>query len=241
MAIIRDSNSTAARGAIVLDLGDLAAQGQRIRDLAAEEAAQIIRKAKEERQRLIATASEEGHAAGHAKGHAEGLEAGRVEGLAQATEKVVADGATLISTLSNALDEFIARRDDLLVKAREDVLRLALLFARRIVDRVIEVDADVASRQLERILPLVLRPSRLTIRVNPDDAASLTAMLPDLAQRFECARDGQVVADPSLKRGSCVLSSAGGAVIDASIATQVADLAFALLPDGGVSDLKEAA
>lgn len=241
MAIIRDSNSTAARGAIVLDLGDLAAQGQRIREFAAAEAAEIIRKAQEERTRLISKAAEEGHAAGYAAGHAEGLEAGRVQGASQATEKVVADGATLVSSLAAALDEFVARREDLLVKAREDVLRLALLFARRVVDRVIVVDGEVAARQLERILPLVLRPSRLTLRVHPDDAASLAAMLPDLSQRFEHARDSQIVADPSLTRGSCVLSSAGGAVIDASIAAQVADLAAALLPDGGRAELKEAA
>ena len=49
MAIIREHNSAIARDAIVLNLGDLAAQGQHLRDLATNQAKGILDKANEQR------------------------------------------------------------------------------------------------------------------------------------------------------------------------------------------------
>ena len=236
MGIIREYNASIARDAIVLNLGDLAAQGQRLREIATQEARAIIDAAGVRRKELLETAS----ADGYAKGHALGLEQGTAQGLAKGMEEAVAaaarSGEQVLKAWTEALESFERQRESLLVQAREDVLRIALLFAQRIVGRVVAVDDQVAVRQLERIIPMVLRPSRLTIRVHPAEVPTVNAVLPGLIQRFENARDTHVEPDSTLQQGSCVLSSANGSVIDAGIATQIADLAAALLPgDSGVA------
>lgn len=230
MAIIREHNSAIARDAIVLNLGDLAAQGQHLRDLATNQAKGILDKANEQRKQLIDTAAADGYAAGFEKGFAEGLDKGHRRGHEEAMAQATQAAQALLKSWQEALEQFERQREAMLVRAREDVLRIAICFAERIVGRVIDVDSQVATRQLERILPMILRPSRLTIRVHPDDVPELNSMLPDLARRFDNARDASIESDPALGRGSCVVASASGSSIDASIATQIADLALALIP-----------
>ncbi|MFZ4429100.1 MAG: FliH/SctL family protein [Phycisphaerales bacterium] len=231
MAVIRDSNTDSARGAVVLDLSDLAAQGKKLRESAEKQAREIVEAALVQRKKLIDTATEEGLERGHAQGYADGYRDGRELGTTEAIARVGEDVQQLNTTLHDLLAQFSGKREELLVSAREDVVRIAILFAQRLVARVIDIDPGVAARRFEQILPLVLRPSRLSVRVHPDDQMALQSVLPDLSLQFEQARDTQIIADPSLQRGSCVVSSAGGAVIDASIATQMEELACALLPD----------
>jgi len=230
MGIIREHNASIARDAIVLNLGDLAAQGQRLREIATQEARAIIDAAGVRRKELLETASADGYAKGHALGLEQGITQGQAKGMEEAIAAAARSGEQVLKAWTEALDSFERQRESLLVQAREDVLRIALLFAQRIVGRVVEVDDQVAVRQLERIIPMVLRPSRLTIRVHPTDVPTVNAVLPGLIQRFENARDTHVEPDPALQQGSCVVSSANGSVIDAGIATQIADLAAALLP-----------
>lgn len=189
MAIIREHNSAIARDAIVLNLGDLAAQGQRLRDLATDQARGILDKANQQRKQLLDTAAADGYAAGYEKGFAQGVEQGTLRGQEEALAQGTQAAQSLLTSWQEALERFEQQREAMLIQAREDVLRIAVCFAERIVGRVIAVDPLVAARQLERILPLVLRPSRLSVRVHPDDAAQLSSLLPELARRFENARD----------------------------------------------------
>jgi len=210
MAIIREHNSAIARDAIVLNLGDLAAQGQHLRDLATAQAKGILEKANQQRKQLVDSAAADGYAAGFEKGFSEGNQAGQTRGQEEATARSIQAAQTLLASWQQALEQFERQREAMLVQAREDVLRIAICFAERIVGRVIEVDPLVATRQLERILPMVLRPSRLTVRVHPDDVSELNGLLPDLARRFDNARDASIAPDAALGRGSCVVVSAHG-------------------------------
>ena len=55
MAVIRDSNTDSARGAVVLDLSDLAAQGKKLRESAEKQAREIVEAALVQRKKLIDT------------------------------------------------------------------------------------------------------------------------------------------------------------------------------------------
>jgi flagellar biosynthesis/type III secretory pathway protein FliH len=234
MAIIRDIKAREAiRDAIVLDLGDLAAQGKRLHDQAMEHAKGIINDANVRRKQLIDTAHEEGRSAGLAKGLAEGKAKGESEGFEAARTQAAKSAEKLISMWNEALGAFEAERAKLLVAAREDVLKIAIMLAQRVVGRIVEVDPQVASRQLEQLLPMVLSRTSLIVRCHPQDAEELTRLLPTLSQRFEHATDAKVVSDSTLSRGSCVVSNAAGGSIDASIGTQLTRLAEALIPGSG--------
>ena len=237
MALIRKSDvQTAARDAIVLNLGDVVREGQGVVDAAREQAARIITQAKMEREAIIAGAREEGYAAGLAQG----LEKGRAEGTAQGKAQAHAEWnerlAALQSAWGAALEGFVRERENLLAAARVDVLRLALNIAQRVTRRQIAGDNTVVLDQVTRVLEMLSRPTRLKIRVHPEDEAACRDALPGLMQRYAAAEQVEVVSDATLARGSCVAAGASGE-IDASITTMLDRIAKGILPcDAEASD-----
>jgi len=230
MAVIRSAIAEEqTRSAIVLDLGDIQRQGDAMREEAEREAERIVAEARRERERLISDARE----AGHEEGRVDGLEKGRAEGLeqgrAEAMESSRGEIERLTQSWQEALDAFESARDGLLVSARADVLRLALAIAERIVKRVVEASPDVVQEQIAEALALVLNPTRLIIRVHPEDRAAAEAVAPSLLKRFDGAAHCELVDDDTLSHGSCVVRTERGEV-DARIETQLERVIGALAP-----------
>lgn len=254
MALIKSSNSSSiARGAIVLDLGDLRGQADQILLQARQQAEKIVRAGEAERQRLIQSASAEGRAEGLAEGLAKGHREGMAQGRSAALDETKAALAGLQSAWDAALVKFVGQRQQLLEDARRDVLRLACLIAVRVTKRAIELDPTIVQAQLDAVLALVMRPTRLRVRVHPADAALAKDALPALMTKYAAAADVEIVADAGVSRGSCVAGlsevEGGGAdaqtsasgEIDASIQTQLDRIIDTLLPAmavkrGGASD-----
>jgi flagellar biosynthesis/type III secretory pathway protein FliH len=228
--IRRADQNTAAREAIPLDLGDLLRQGESIKRAASEQAEKMLAAARAERDRLIAGAAAEGRARGVAKGLEEGRAKGVAEGQAQAAAEHRGALEALEKSWSEALAAFEAQRDHLLTEAREDVLKLALRIAHRVTHRLVQAEEGIAADQLEAVLALIARPTRLVITVHPDDLARTADALPALLQRFSGTPHAQIAPDPGLTRGSCVARAEGGGCIDASIETQLDRIAAALVP-----------
>lgn len=232
MALIRGGQFDGhAKDAIVLDLGDLDRQGENIRALAREEAERILSEARAERERLLDGASEEGRKAGYEEGKRAGIEAGREEGTQRAIEEYRAALAEIERSWSEALAAFDETRSELLLDARRDVLRLASLIAEKVVKRAALLDESLVRDQFAAILAHVASPTRLRVRIHPDDRAVLERSMPTLAERFGSLENTEIVEDASLSRGSCVAVTGDGAEIDAGIESQIDRLVEQLLPE----------
>jgi flagellar biosynthesis/type III secretory pathway protein FliH len=234
MALIRHANAkTMARDAIVLDLGDLAAQGELLKARARAEADQILERAKAERDRLYKGASEEGRREGLAKGEAEGrkqgLDAGRAEALAAERERL----KKLDASWQAALTSFEAERDRMLLGARQEIVKLAAIVAEMVTKRAVSLEPDRVADQLGAILAMLAKPTRLTIAVHPDDEPLLKEALPSIATRLGSSSHVEFAPDPALDRGSCVARTSGGGIFDASIRTQLQRITDVLLPGHG--------
>ena len=231
MALLRNAQAqVAARDAVVLDLGDLKRQGDLIQAHAARRAESIIADAHKRRDELMASAAGDGHRAGYAEGYTEGLEKGFEEGRARAAKEHEDALAVLGGKWMEAIDEFEQQRGHLFVQARLDVLRLAIRLAEKVVKRSIEVDASIVGEQLEAVLSLLSRQTKLVVAVHPNDEGIVHEFLPALSTRFKGATHVELITDDSLARGSVVARTEAGAVLDASIDTQLERLALALLP-----------
>ncbi|MEM1423457.1 MAG: FliH/SctL family protein [Planctomycetota bacterium] len=233
MGVVKPSVSRKhVQDAIVLDLGDLRDRAERLCADARETAARTVRDAQDERERLIATAREEGREAGHAAGLAEGREKGRAEGHAEALEQRSAELGALRERYERAIGAYEERREEMLSEARAQVLELACAFAERVTLRAVELDGSIVERQLERVLSMAIEPSRVVLRVHPDDAERVGEALPKLLDRFSSSPHARVEEDGGLERGSCVLRTDRGE-IDASVRTMLDEIVGALLPGGG--------
>ncbi len=243
MALIKQANAKElTKGAIVLDLGDLRRQGEAIIQQAREQAAAIVREAQAERDRLIAGAAERGHAEGLARGLEQGRAKGREEGHAEAMGAAQERAAALCASWEAALAEFAGRREAMLLEARMDILRLAVLIAEKVTKRVVQIDPEVAAAQVESVLGLIARPTEVVLSINPEDRAVVERVLPGVAARLGAVRGVALRDDPALGRGSCVArmrggegdgAGVGGGEIDASISTQLDRIVAALLPGEG--------
>ena len=231
MALIRKSAaSTFSRDAVVLDLGDLAAQGELLRARARAEADRIVAEARAERDRLIAGAVDEGRRTGIAQGEEEGRKAGQAEGrqaaLAETREKL----RILDAAWAAALAAFETDRERMLVDARQDVIRLAAAIGELVTKRAVELDPARVTDQIGAVLALLTKPTRLTLAVHPDDRPLVQDALPTLCTRYAAAAHVDLVDDIGLDRGSCTARTGSGGAIDASIRTQLQRIVEILLP-----------
>lgn len=231
MAVIKKSDAqNYGRDAVVLDLGDIARQAELLRRRAEEQAEAIIERAKAERKRLTESAHEEGYKAGQKKGYAEGFAHGEEEGKQQSTLEARTKLDEIEKAWTEALDDFADRRHHLLVECKENVIRLALSIAERVIHRAIEQDERVVLAQVEHALKLIGRPTRVVVLIHPEDGAMVRRALPSISARLGAIEHVVIDEDPSIERGGCVVRTAEGGEIDASLATQIQRIAQTLIP-----------
>lgn len=233
MALIRGSSNGAVAEAMPLDLGDLRRQGALLVESAQAEAARVLEEAHAERERLLSDAREVGRAEGQAAGFEKGLAEGRAKGEAAAREQVAAQLATLDRAWCEALGAFERERAALLHEAREDVLRLALRIARRVIGREVDADERVAVEQVRAALEQLSRATSVLVQIHPDDEAVVRKALPELAALHPQLEHAQLSPEAGIDRGGCVVTTPEGGAIDARIETQVQRIADLLVPSAG--------
>jgi len=224
----------AMKEAVVLDLGDLGAQAEKIREQAKREAEAILADARQEAERLAAASEAAATERGHAEGLARGLEEGRVQGKQEALAQSQEQLASLTAAWTATADGWQQQRTAMQRDAREAVLDFALRVAEKVVHRVVELDGETASRQVAAALESVLANHDVSIRIHPDDRATVEDALPKLVVHLGEQTNVTLTDDPAVGRGGCVLSSGAGEV-DATIETQLTRIAELILP-GGISE-----
>lgn len=229
MAVLRSTGVSAGSGGMVLDLGDLRREGEAVRARAKAQAEAMLAEARRERDRLIATAREDGLAEGRAAGHAEGVVRGHEEGLAERRSQL----GSLEAAWKEALSGFLRDRENFLIEARADVLKLALEIAGRIVKHEVRARPELVGDQVRAVLAQVAGPTRVVLAVHPEDEALVRESLPGLLATMTQVEGATVVTDGALARGSCVARAAGGGVVDGSLDVQLDRIARVLLDVGG--------
>ncbi len=135
------------------------------------------------------------------------VEQARAEGL----EHARAEAAAL---LLSARQE----RDRLLESSRQELARVAVAAAERVVAQELALHPDRVRVIVERALEPTRRAERVELRVHPEDAELLERLPPNV----------EVVPDPAIARGGCLVCSERGEV-DARIEVQLCALREALL------------
>jgi len=196
-----------------------------------------------ELQRLLAQAREEGRQAGIRESAAQVAEAKRLkselDGELAKRERELRDRLTPVFTaLSASLDDLENLEAQLIQAGEADIIRLSIAIADRVVMHHIEND-EVWMRDLlteaRRRLP---DRRKVVIRLHPQDAAPARAHLAEM-QGSDATGQLDIVDDPGLPRGGCILQSEG-TTIDAGVAGAVSRLGERLLqaaprPDGFVA------
>ncbi|MDX2130557.1 MAG: FliH/SctL family protein [Planctomycetota bacterium] len=230
MGVLRAAEAErAASGAIVLDLGDLKRQGQEIISRARREADRIVADARREREQLVSSAASEGREQGLRDGREQGLREGREAGRAEARAAHEAALRDVERRWREALESFSQRRDQLLLEAKTDVLRVAVRLGEKVTRRTIAAHPEACVTQVGETLAMIARPTRVLVLVHPEDEPLVRAAFPALTRTLGESAHAELRADDSVGRGGCIVRTAGGGAIDATIDTQLDRLGAALL------------
>jgi flagellar assembly protein FliH len=148
----------------------------------------------------------------------EATEAGRRQGDQEARAELL----PVMERLNASIAEIVGMRSDLRRRAEHDVVQLALLIARRVLHRQLNVD-DSSLTAIARVAFERLTGSEsYTVTVHPRFAASVTSALP-AAQ----ASRVQIKPDPQCQPGTLTIRSSDG-VIDASVDAQLDEISRGL-------------
>ncbi len=168
-------------------------------------------------ERLRAAAIErEAFATAYAQGEKAGIEAG--------TKRADA----MLRRLSDTLTELDELRRSMVRQTEHQVVQLAVEMARRILRREVQIDTDLLVAMARVALDRLGDSAPATIRLNPEDYHTIAA-------RHGGGWAGShvnVVADPAVGRGGCMVESSFG-FIDASVDAQFKVLEQALLSEDG--------
>ena len=148
------------------------------------------------------------------KGYAQGERAG--------AEASARRGEATLRRLAQTIEELAGLRAELLQKTERQVVELALAIAGRVLRRELSVDRELLIAMARVALERLGENTSATIRLNPDDYASIGARA-----HLGTHDVVQVVADPLVSPGGCLVQSDFG-LIDAGIDAQLGEMAAAL-------------
>jgi flagellar assembly protein FliH len=168
-----------------------------------------------EQQAHLASLEREAFAKGYAAGERAGVEAGAKRADA------------MLRRVAQTLEDLARLRKTMIRETERQMVQLALTLARRVVTRELSLEPDLVAAMAHVALERLGETAPATIRLNPDDYASLVAHRGD---RWEGAQV-TVVPDPAVARGGCLVESDFG-LVDASLDAQFDELSRTLLGDG---------
>jgi flagellar assembly protein FliH len=141
-----------------------------------------------------------------------GYELGREETRAQ----VESIGESLLKSL----EELARFRGRLRERYERELLQLALGVARKVVRQEVQQRPELWLGMIRDAVRRAVDREHITVRVPPDLAAFLRQALPELRSALDDVKELEVVEDPGLGAGGCVVESRFGEV-DIGVDTQL--------------------
>jgi flagellar assembly protein FliH len=148
---------------------------------------------------------------------AEAYERGQREGEAAAVRRMGEQLQGKIEHLSRSIEQLALHRGKIQREAEPELVRLAMAVARRILRRELSVDPEallgIVKAGLERIESAEIH----RVRVHPEQARALAALLEGAARRVEIA------ADAGLPVGAVIFETSRGS-LDTGLETQLKEI-----------------
>lgn len=167
-----------------------------------------------DQQAQLAALEREAFTKGYAQGERAGLEAGGKRAEA------------MLRRLAQTLEELSGLRDNMVRQTERELVQLSVAIARKVLHREVSVDPELTAALAHIALERLGGATPATVRLHPDDYATVTAgQVAPLG-----GRQVEILPDPSVARGGCLVESEFG-FINASVDAQVDEIARAVLGD----------
>ncbi len=153
------------------------------------------------------------------KGYDEGFSQGLVE-----AKKTLADS---INKVNNLVKEFIDLKSNMLVEAEEQVLKLALAIAQKVILEEPKQNPNMVRNIVKEAIKQLIDKEELVVKVHSNDVVSIKEIENQLFTTGVGAKV-KIVADDYITAGGCIVESRSGS-IDADLKTQCEEIKSNLL------------
>lgn len=213
------SSSSLVRGAAVADAPvALPLRAREARSLPPGSPEDLLERARLEAEGIL-TAAQLAAEEAVAAAREEALEAGRSAARAE------------VASALDALREALAGLAEHRARVEEDLAREATAMAVEIAAKLVRAEVAVRPERVGDVLRGAIRRaadrSALVARVSPDDLATCRALAPTILEEMGGIGSLEIVDDPRIGVGSCVLETSGGDV-DATFPSQLGRVMDAL-------------
>lgn len=147
--------------------------------------------------------------------HASGVKEGEAAGKAKAATEM----QPVMERLARSIDEIAKFRPRLRREAEQDLIRLAMAIARRIIRRELAIDPEALHGLILGALEKLQGQEICRVRVHPSHAAAVTACLKQIAS----ASPVEVIPDASREVGTVIFETDRGN-LDVSVESQLREI-----------------
>jgi len=138
----------------------------------------------------------------------EGFDKGFEEGKRQAEKGL----ANVFRALREAVDELSGLREQVLREAEEDLLKLAIMVARKVIQQEIATDRLILAKIVAAAVNSASEREEIVIRLNPEDHRLVAAHKNLYLNGFNDDRLLDLKSDDSVTPGGCIVDTAMGEI-----------------------------
>jgi flagellar assembly protein FliH len=142
-----------------------------------------------------------------AAARAEALQEGYREGVRLAED----EARQAVQHLAQLVDEAVVQADTLVASVEEEIVRLALAVAAKIVEREASIDPSVVLRAVHSALQETEHHVVVTVRVNPEDYELVLTHWGEVSHDSSLDHS-RLAADERIQSGGCLIETTTGAV-----------------------------
>jgi len=147
------------------------------------------------------------------------LEQGRREGESNAQQAAAAQVQVAVKSLAMAVEQLSRERATFRREAEEDIVKLGIAIARRVLNREIHVDGEAMLGIVKAALQRIDARELHRVRLHPQHSAAVT----DALAGMSLPRRVEVIADGTLEPGAAVFETTRGS-LDASVEMQLREI-----------------
>jgi flagellar assembly protein FliH len=206
--VIKATVATRAGGAAAFTFDELGEHASEHLDVARRQAAEILAGAEQEAIAIRQRAQEQGRSAA--------LEAAQQV----LDENVGRQLATLVPALGEAIDAVRNLKAEWLAHWEKAAIHLAAAIAGRVIRRQVERQPEITLELVREALELAAGCGEIQLRMHPEDVAALGSRVEQLTGELTRLGAAEILADPSIAKGSCRVDTRFGA-IDQQFAAQL--------------------
>ena len=139
------------------------------------------------------------------------------EGYRMGLEKAQGD----LETFRSEFSHFMNAKKDVFEYIAPDILEISVDIAKKIIKKELETDPQVLVNTIIDVLKSVSKNEpKVTIRVRPQSVQFIKDTIPNITYQYGIDSKINIVADPSVEEGGCILQTNNG-IVDASVDTQL--------------------